>query len=79
VAQTRDKFPLFGPAGNGWVQRRIQNQLGLLKRRQPMKVAQELEEAHILTVRPFFWGFARFCNPLYFAQFIVDCSIPKKY
>src|SRR5262249_26169464 len=41
------KIPLSGSAGNGQVQRRIQNHLGLLERRQLMKVAHELEESHI--------------------------------
>src|SRR5215510_13786233 len=47
MVKTPDKIPLPGLAGNGWVQRRIQNHLGLLERRQLMKVAQELEESHI--------------------------------
>jgi hypothetical protein len=45
VVQTFDKIALSGSAGNGRVQRRIQNHLGLLERRQLMKVAQELEES----------------------------------
>ena len=47
MVQTFDKIALSGSAGNGWVQRRIHNHLGLLERRQLMKVAQELEESHI--------------------------------
>ena len=47
MVETPDKITLPGLAGNGWVQRRIQNHLGLLERRQLMKVAQELEESHI--------------------------------
>src|SRR5215471_11319278 len=47
MVETPDKIPLSGLARNGWVQRRIQNHLGLLERRQLMKVAQELEESHI--------------------------------
>src|SRR5215475_1209282 len=47
MVETPDKITLSGSAGNGWVQRRIQNHLGLLERRQLMKVAQELEESHI--------------------------------
>ena len=47
VIQTRDEFPLFGPPRNGWVQRCIPDHLGLLKRRQLMKVTQKLKEAHI--------------------------------
>src|SRR5215471_15530689 len=47
MVETPDKIPLPGLAGNGRVQRRIQDHLGLLKRRQLMKVAQELKEAHI--------------------------------
>src|SRR4029434_8311675 len=46
MVETPDKIPLPGLAGNGWVQRRIQNHLGLLERRQLMKVAQELEESY---------------------------------
>src|SRR4029434_407778 len=47
MVETPDKIPLPGLVGNGWVQRRIQNHLGLLERRQLMKVAQELEESYI--------------------------------
>src|SRR5262249_9449118 len=47
VVQTFDKIALSGSAGNGRVQRRIQNHLGLLERRQLMKVAQELEESYV--------------------------------
>lgn len=42
-----DKVALYRLARNGWVQRRIQDHLGLLKGRQLMKVAKELKEAHI--------------------------------
>src|SRR5215470_6533548 len=54
MVETPDKITLLGLAGNGWVSRRIQDHLGLLKRRQLMKVAQELKEAHI----PWQGGFA---------------------
>jgi hypothetical protein len=47
VVQTFDKIALSGPAGHGRVQRRIQNHLDLLERRQLRKVAQALEESHI--------------------------------
>src|SRR5215470_6810253 len=47
MVQTFDKIALSGSAGNGRVQRRTQNHLGLLERRQLMKVAQELEESYI--------------------------------
>ena len=47
MVQTFDEIALSGSAGNGRVQRRIQNHLGLLERRQLMKVAQELEESHL--------------------------------
>ena len=47
MVQTLDKIALSGSAGNGPVQRRIQHHLGLLERRQLMKVAQELKESHI--------------------------------
>src|SRR5262245_65610596 len=47
MVETPDKITRPGLAGNGWVQRRIQNHLGLLERRQLMKVAQELEVSHI--------------------------------
>src|SRR4029434_1585374 len=47
MVETPDKITLPGLAGNGRVSRRIQDHLGLLKRRQLMKVAQELKEAHI--------------------------------
>jgi hypothetical protein len=32
VIKTLDKFPLFGPAGNDWIQGRMQDQFGLLER-----------------------------------------------
>ena len=41
------KISLSGPARDGRVQRRIQNELGLLKRRQLVKVAQELKEPDV--------------------------------
>src|SRR4029453_14318013 len=47
MVETPDKIPLPGLAGNGRVSRSIQDHLGLLKRCQLMKVAQELKEAHI--------------------------------
>ena len=47
MVQTLDKIALSGSAGNGRVQRRIHNHLGLLERRQVIKVAQELEESHL--------------------------------
>ena len=47
MIQTRDKITLSGPARNGWVQHRIQDHLGLLKRRQLTIVAQELRESHV--------------------------------
>src|SRR5215831_14007141 len=47
MVETPDKITLPGLAGNGRVQRRTQNHLGLLERRQLMKVAQELEESYI--------------------------------
>jgi len=47
MVETPDKITLPGLAGNGWVERSIQDHLGLLKGRQLMKVAQELKEAHI--------------------------------
>jgi len=42
VVQTPDKITLPGLAGHGRVSRRIQDHLGLLERRELMKVAQEL-------------------------------------
>src|SRR4029453_17476066 len=47
MVETPDKITLPGLAGNGRVSRRIQDHLGLLTRRQLMKVAQELKEAHV--------------------------------
>ena len=47
MVQAPDKIALSGFARDGRIQRGIQNHLGLLKRRQLMKVAQELEEPHI--------------------------------
>ena len=47
MVQALDKIALSGAAGNGRVQRRIQNHLSLLECRQLMKVAQELEESHL--------------------------------
>ena len=44
MVQARDELPLSGPARNGRIQRRIQDHLGLLKRGQLTKVAQELKE-----------------------------------
>jgi hypothetical protein len=54
MVETPDKITLPGLAGHGRVSRRRQDHLGLLKRRQLMKVAQELQEAHI----PWQIGFA---------------------
>ena len=54
MVETPDKTTLLGLAGNRRVSRRIQDHLGLLERRQLMKVAQELKEAHI----PWQIGFA---------------------
>src|SRR5215468_5173674 len=54
MVETPDKITLPGLAGNGRVERRLQDHLGLLKRRQLTKVPQELEEAHI----PWQVGFA---------------------
>jgi len=54
VIKTLDKFSPLGPAGNRGISCRPQDHLGLLKRRQLMKVAQELKEAHI----PWQIGFA---------------------
>src|SRR5215813_10218513 len=54
MVETPDKITLSGLVGNGRVQRCIQDHLGLLKRCQLMKVAQELKEAHI----PWQVGFA---------------------
>ena len=47
MVQTCDEFPLFGRARNSWIERRIQDHLGLLERRELMPVAQELKEPHI--------------------------------
>src|SRR5262245_56868781 len=47
VVQTCDKIALSDPASKGRIQRRIQHHLGLLARRQLMKVAQELAASHI--------------------------------
>ena len=47
MVQALDKIALSGFAGDGWIQRCIQDHLGLLKRRQLVKVAQELEEPYI--------------------------------
>jgi hypothetical protein len=47
VVQTPNKIAFPGPASNGRVQGCIQNQLGLLIRRQLTKVPQKLEEAQI--------------------------------
>ena len=47
MVKTLDKFSLFGPICNGGIQCRLQDQLGLLERRQPVKVAQELKEPHV--------------------------------
>jgi len=47
MVETPDKIPLPGLASNGRVSRRRQDHLGLLKRRQLMNVAQELQEAHL--------------------------------
>jgi len=41
MVETPDKISLPGLAGNGRVSRSIHDHLGLLKRRQLMKVAQE--------------------------------------
>ena len=47
MVQTFDKIALSGSARNGRVQRRIQDQLGLLKRGQLVKVAKKLKEPQI--------------------------------
>ena len=47
MVQTPDEIALSRPAGNRRVQRRIQDHLGLLKRRQLTKVARELEEPEV--------------------------------
>jgi hypothetical protein len=47
VVQAPDKIALSGFARDGRVQRGIQDHLGLLKRRQLRKVAQELKEPDI--------------------------------
>jgi hypothetical protein len=47
VVQTFDKIALSGSAGNGRVERRIQNQLGLLECIVLTKVAQELKEPNV--------------------------------
>ena len=54
MVQRPDKFSPPRFAGNGRVQRRIQDHLRLLKRRQLTKVAQELKEPDI----PWQVGFA---------------------
>ena len=41
------KIAFFGPARDGRVQRRVQDEFGLFKRRQLVKVAQELQEPQI--------------------------------
>ena len=50
MVQAPDKIALSGFARDGRVQRGIQDHLSLLKRRQVIKVAQELKEPDI--VRP---------------------------
>jgi hypothetical protein len=45
MVQVRDELPLSRSACKGWVESRVHDQLGLLKRRQLTKVPQELEEA----------------------------------
>jgi hypothetical protein len=47
VVQSFDKIALSGPARNGWVQRRMQDQLGLLKRCQLTIIPQKLKESHV--------------------------------
>jgi hypothetical protein len=47
VIKTPDKFSLFGPAGNGGISRRLQDQFGLLEGVVLMKVSQELQEPDV--------------------------------
>jgi len=47
MVESFDTITLSGLARNGWIQRRIHNHLGLLKRRQLAIVAQKLKEAHV--------------------------------
>jgi hypothetical protein len=47
VIKTPHKIAFFGPARDGRVQRCIQHELGLLKCRQLVKVAQELKKSQI--------------------------------
>ena len=47
MVETPDEITLPGLAGNGRVERSIHDHLGLVTRRQLMKVAQELEASHI--------------------------------
>ena len=54
MVQVPDKIALSGFVRDGRIQRGIQDHLGLLKRRQPVKVAQELKEPDI----PWQVGFA---------------------
>jgi hypothetical protein len=47
VVETRDKFSLFGPPGNGGFQRRSQDEFGLLTGVVLTNVAQELKEPDV--------------------------------
>ena len=47
MVKTLDKFSLFGSAGNGKIERRLQDQFGLLERIALTKVPQELKEPNV--------------------------------
>ena len=47
MVQAFDKFSPSGSAGDGWIERCLQDQLGLLERILVSKVPQELKEAHV--------------------------------
>ena len=47
MINTRDKFPLLGPPGNGRIEGRLQDQFGLLARIQVTKVPEKWKESDI--------------------------------
>ena len=54
MIKTRDTFPLFGSAGNGWISCRLSDQFGLLARLPLAQVPQALQDPAI----PWQGGFA---------------------
>ena len=47
MIKTLDKFPLFGPAGNAWIEGRMQDQFGRLERGLLTQVPQALQEPNV--------------------------------